>query len=104
MLTGAAGPRLTHLLKSGDKNYSTEEWMKEMDSAHLSAWLHCLTSSPDLDYALGPNEHHELAEWLDLHPSYGGMGLNSLARSVDEEFVGSFAGIASSLIEFYRKN
>ena len=74
--------------------------MKEMDSAHVSTWLHCLTSSPDLNYAMGPEEHHQLSEWLDLPPSYRGIGLNSLARSADEEFVGSFACIASSLIEF----
>jgi len=103
MLTGAAGPRLTHLLKSMEKNSSTEAWMKEMDSAHLSTWLHCLTSSPDLDYALETEEHHQLTDWLDLSPSYGGIELNSLARSADEKFVGSFAGIASSLIEFCRK-
>jgi hypothetical protein len=58
MLTGAAGPRLTHLLKSMERNSSTEAWMKEMDSAHVSTWLHCLTSSPDLDCALGHEEHH----------------------------------------------
>ena len=44
-----------------------------------------------------------ISDWLDLPPSYGGIGLNSLARSADEELVGSFAGIASSLIEFGRK-
>jgi hypothetical protein len=44
MLTGAAGLRLTHLLKSVERNSSTEAWMKEMDSAHVSTWLHCLTS------------------------------------------------------------
>jgi hypothetical protein len=53
---------------------------------------------------LGLEEHHQLTEWLDLPPAYGGIGLNSLARSADAEFVGSFAGIASSLIEFWRKN
>jgi len=58
MLTGAAGSRLTHLLKSVERSSSTEAWMKEMDSAHLSTWLHCPTSSPDLDYALGIEEHH----------------------------------------------
>jgi len=42
-------------------------------------------------------------DWLDLPPSYGGIGLNSLASSADEDFLGSFAGIASSLIEFCRK-
>ncbi len=41
VLTGAADPRLTHLLKSVERNSSTEGWMKEMDSAHVSTWLHC---------------------------------------------------------------
>ena len=44
-----------------------------------------------------------LATWLDLPPSYGGMGLNSLTRSADEDFLGSFAVIAASLISFCRK-
>jgi hypothetical protein len=72
MLIGAAGPRLTHLLKSVERNSSTEAWMKEMDSVHVSTWLHYLTVSPDLDYALGLEEHHQLTDWLDLPPSYGG--------------------------------
>jgi hypothetical protein len=44
-----------------------------------------------------------LATWLDLPPSYGGMGLNSLTRSGDDEFLGSFAAIAASHISFCRK-
>ena len=50
-----------------------------------------------------PKVHHQLADWLDLPPSYGGISLNSLARFEDKELVGSFAGIASSLIELCRK-
>jgi hypothetical protein len=42
MLTGAACPRLTHLLKSVEKNPSTKSWMQEMDLAHLETWLHCI--------------------------------------------------------------
>jgi hypothetical protein len=42
-------------------------------------------------------------EWLDLPYSYGGEDLKSLSRSADEEFLGSFTTIASSLISFYRK-
>ncbi len=56
MLTGAACPRLTHLIKSTEKNERTEAWMQEMDNAHLSIWLHCLTSSPNLEQALYLNE------------------------------------------------
>jgi hypothetical protein len=74
-----------------------------MDTAHVSTWLHCLTASPVLEHALSPTEWNSLTEWLDLPPSYGGSGLNSLVRSADEELLGSFAGIAASLISFCRK-
>ena len=40
---------------------------------------------------------------LDLPPSYGSIGLQSVERSDDEELLGSFAGIIASLIAFYRK-
>jgi hypothetical protein len=36
-------------------------------------------------------------------PFIRGTSLSSLLRSVDEQFMGSFAGIAPSLIDFYRK-
>jgi hypothetical protein len=49
MLTWDVCPRLTHLLKSMEKNERTEAWMQEMESAHVSSWLHCLTSSFNLD-------------------------------------------------------
>ena len=74
-----------------------------MDDAHVSTWLHCLTSSPDLNDAQSSGEREQLAAWLDLPPSYGGCNLNSLYRSAYEEFLGSFATIAASLIAFYRK-
>jgi len=41
-----------------------------------------------------------LADRLDLPYSYGGVELKSLSRSVNEEFIGSFAAIASSSISF----
>ncbi len=41
--------------------------------------------------------------FLDLPASFGGAGLESLEHSADEEFLGSFAGIAASLISFCRK-
>ena len=44
-----------------------------------------------------------LIDWLDLPPSYGGAGLNSLCHSNDEELLGSFAAIVASLISFCRK-
>jgi hypothetical protein len=103
MLTGAAGLRLTHNLKSVDKNPRTEQWMLDMDDAHVSTWLHCLTSSPDLNDALSSGEREQLAAWLDLPPSYGGCNFKSLYRSANEEFLGSFAAIAAFLIAFCRK-
>ena len=100
MLTGAVGPHLTHMLKSVERNPRTERWMKEMDEAHVSSWLHCLTASPDLGNALDTGERDQLSAWLDLPSFYGGSGLNSLSRSADEEFLGSFAAIFAYLIAF----
>jgi len=55
-LKGAAAPRLSHILKSVQKNNHTAGWIAEIDGAHLSAWLHCLTSSEDLENELGAGE------------------------------------------------
>ena len=74
-----------------------------MDYAHLATWLHWLAASPNLEYAMDPNIKDILTYWLDLPPSYGGAGLNSLSRSADEEFLGSFAAIVASLISFCQK-
>jgi hypothetical protein len=52
---------------------------------------------------MDPNEVNMLSDWLDLPNSYGGADMKSLSRSADEEFLGSFATIASSLISFCRK-
>ena len=43
MLKGAAIPRLSHILRSVQKNEHSLGWMREMDGAHLSVWLDCLT-------------------------------------------------------------
>ena len=51
----------------------------EMDEAHLSAWLHYLTTLEDLEHALGPKGMSQLSDLVDLPPSYGGAGLQSLA-------------------------
>ena len=72
MLTGAAGHRLTHLLKSIHKNPQTMQRIREMDAAHVSTWLYCLTASTDLEYALGPPALDQLSDLLDLPPAYGG--------------------------------
>jgi hypothetical protein len=104
MLTGASCPRLTHLLKYVEKNSRTESWMREIYFAHLATWLHCLSASPNLENAMDPTSKDLLIDWLDLPPSYGGTGLNSLSRSADEDFLGSFTAIAASLISFCRKS
>jgi hypothetical protein len=103
MLTGAAGPCLTHLLESMEKNPTTAPLMREMESANVATWLHCLTSSSILESSMDPTSMDILTDWLDLPPSYGGASLNSLFRSADEELLGSFADIAASLISFCRK-
>ena len=52
---------------------------------------------------MDPTSKDLLTNWLDLPPSYGGAGLESLSRSSDEEFLGSFAAFDASLISFCRK-
>ena len=79
--------------------------MNEVDVAHVSTWLQCLTASPDSEHALVPTEREHFIDWLGLPPfSYGKSGLNSLSRFAYEEFLGSFANIGASLIAFCRKN
>ena len=96
MLKGAAVPRLSHILKSVQKNNHSAGWMAEMDEAHLSAWLHCLTASGDLENDLGMEKKVGLSDLLDLPASYGGAGLQSLALDANEECMGSFAEMHSS--------
>jgi len=103
MLKGAAVPRLSHIPKSVQKNKHTVGWMTQMDGSHLSAWLHCLTALEDLEHALGPEGSGHLSEFLVLPASYGGVGLQSHKASADEEYLGSFAGIAAALISYCRK-
>ncbi len=71
MLTGAAGQRLTHLSKSIKKNPQTALWMQKMDTTHVSIWIHCLTASTDLEYALDFTSRESLTGLLDLPSSYG---------------------------------
>jgi hypothetical protein len=103
MLKGSAVPRLPHILRSVQKSQHSRGWMQEMGGAHLSAWLHCLTASEVMEHAFGPEGRSQLSDLLDLPPSYGGAGLQSLEDSADEEFLGSFAAIEASLISFCRK-
>ena len=102
MLTGTASHKLIYLLKSVQKNPKTAQWMREMDDAHISTWLHCLTASTDLEYALSSSTRDQLAGQIDLPPAMGGIGMQSLERSADEELLGSFAGISAFLISFCR--
>jgi hypothetical protein len=53
LLTWAACPRLTHLLKSIENNERTKVWMHEVDSANVSTWLHRLCSYSNLDQTMG---------------------------------------------------
>ena len=100
MLKGAAIPRLSHIFRSVQKNQHSLGWMREMDGAHIFAWLHCLTSSEDPGLALGYRGRSQLASQLDLPAAYGGVGLQSLESFSDEAFLGSFAAISASLINF----
>jgi len=72
MLKKAAVPRLYHILRSVQKNKHTVGWMTEMDETHLSAWLHCLTASEDLDHALGPEGREQLSDLLGMPAPYEG--------------------------------
>jgi hypothetical protein len=102
ILTGAASQKLVYLLKTMQKNPQTAQWMREMDGAHVSTPLHCLTASTDLENAIGPLARDHLASLIKLPPAFGGIGMQSLERSADEDLLGSFAGISASLILFCR--
>ncbi len=73
-----------------------------MDGTHLFAWLHCLTSSEDLEHALGAYGRDQLASQLDVPAASEGAGLHTLESSADEEFLGFFAAISAALIAFCR--
>ena len=72
MLKDAIVLRMSRILKYVQKNKHTVGWMTEMDGTQLSAWLHCLTASKELEHALGPEGRGHLSELLDLLASYGG--------------------------------
>jgi len=77
--------------------------MRELDVAHVSTWLNCLTTSTDLEHAIIPDSFDLLSGLMDLPPSYAGICLQSLERSADEELLGLFIGIADSMIAACRK-
>ena len=60
MLKVATVPRLSHILKSVKKNSHSVGWMTDMDGAHISAWLHCLTASDDLENDMGAENRERL--------------------------------------------
>jgi hypothetical protein len=101
MLTGSAVPRLTRILKSVPKDESSTTWMQSADDAHLSTWLECV-GAEQLHDALPAAEKYDLATLLDFPPQFGGVGLQSLMRVVDEELLGSWASITADLITFCR--
>ena len=98
MLKGAAIPRLSHILKSIQKNANSKGWIKTMNEEHLSCRLKFLSASRDLELALDPRALDHLTHWIDLPPSFGGVDTHSLSNSADEDFSGSFAAIAFALI------
>ena len=55
-----------------------------MDIAHLSARLHCLTTSEDLNNDLDAAGKANISELLDLSPSFGGAGIQSMDAAADE--------------------
>ena len=83
MLTGSAVPRLTHVPKPVPKNKTSETWMKEVDSEHLSTWMECVGTST-LESDMITQERQHLATSLDLPPQFGGVGLQYLIRATDE--------------------
>ena len=80
MLTRAASQKLVYLLKSVQKNPQTALWMRAMDDAKVSTWLHCLSASTYLEHVIGPRARDKLAGLIDLPPAFGGIGLQSLER------------------------
>ena len=62
--------------------------MKTVDDAHLSTWLGCVGAAT-LDLSLQGTQRDHLSASLDLPPQFGGVGLQSLIRVVDEELLGS---------------
>ena len=99
MLKGAAIPRVSHIIKSIQKNENTTGWMKTMDEDHVSCWLQCLSASRVLKSTLESHVLDQLADRLDLPPAFGGAGVHSLVNFLDEKFMGSFA---SALVSFCR--
>ena len=102
MLTGSAALRLVHVARSVPTTTATQAWFQEVDDAHTSSWLHCLSSSATLGEHLGLGGRLQLRDVLDLPHQMGGAGLPSLELCADEELLGSWATVTSSLSTFLR--
>jgi hypothetical protein len=88
MLIGSAVPRLTHIAKSVPKDDASIAWMSAVDEAHISTWLDC-AGATTLGADLNTQERDLLSTSLDLPPRFGGIGMQSPIRVVDEELLGS---------------
>ncbi len=56
--------------------------MQADNDAHLSTWLDCV-GAKQLHDAISVDEKNHLAASLDLHPQFGGVGLQSLMRDAN---------------------
>ncbi len=74
--------------------------MREMDAAHVSTWLHCLTASTCLEDDLDSTTSTQPTGLMDLPTAYGGIGFLSFERAADEELLDSFS---TYLIAFCHK-
>jgi len=100
MMKGAVAPRLSHIRKSIQKIENTMGWMNTMEEDHLSCWSQYLSASRALESALEPRVLDQLADRLKLPHAFSGAGVHSPVHSANEEFMGSFAVIATALVSF----
>ena len=75
--------------------------MTSVDDAHLSTWLDC-TGASTHGADLSTWEGDLLSASLDLPTQFGGIGMQSLIRAVDEELPGSWASVTTILVVFLR--
>ena len=75
MLTGVTSLKLVYLLKFVQKNPQIALWMREMDDAQVSTWLHCLSTSTNMEQAIASLARDQLVGLTYLPPTFGGIGL-----------------------------
>ena len=84
------------------KDEISKQWMEDVDMEHLSTWMGCAGTST-LESDMTAHERRRLlAASLDLPPQFGGLGLQSLIRVANEEWLGSWASVTTNLIAFFR--